>query len=227
MFQSKAAACLLAVLAVCAAAHGQTKDEFPFAELTPDELAALKGLDEHCRAYAVARLAGAYTLQRLSPDHHVEWRTGQVGFLADGNRPFVARVSQVVDGQNMLVYGSKLWVEGIDTSELTDSSDAQVNLSGTLFLVAGTKTYDTALGGSRTVKHLVAVNGERPHAVIRRIVEARGYRLWSDREGGTIIAEFARKSGSKVTLRLPGGKTLAVVTKALSDEDQEWVKQRR
>jgi hypothetical protein len=214
-------------MAACASTSAQAdkgKDSAPFSDLAKVEKEILTGLDDHSRAYVEARLGGAYAVGRLDRNFYEEWKEGQVGFVIDRTRPFLPRLNQVVDERNMLVYGSNIWVEGVSTDGLTDTGNSNVNLSGIIFLVAGTKRYETALGGSRTVRHIVAVDTKISDRAIRRIIEPRGYRLWTDKGGATTIAAFSRKSGTTVTLRLPNGETVRVRSTSLSEADREWLK---
>jgi hypothetical protein len=60
------------------------------------------------------------------------------------------RIDQVIDRRNMLVniYGVNFWVV-MDTSGFVDDQDVAINCRAAAII--GTKTYETAIGGTRTV----------------------------------------------------------------------------
>jgi hypothetical protein len=79
---------------------------------------------------------------------------GDIGFMTSGepNQPAIVRVFQVIDGDSLLAkYGGRIFWLNMPTGNLTD--DAPLVLKDVLE-VAGTQTYDTAAGGSKTVYRL-------------------------------------------------------------------------
>ncbi|MDF7824967.1 SHD1 domain-containing protein [Pontiellaceae bacterium B12227] len=48
-------------------------------------------------------------------------------------------------------------------------------------------------------------------------------RIWSDKKGNTIEAEFMSMMGSKVVLKTPQGKTIKVPAAGLSDADKKYL----
>lgn len=49
------------------------------------------------------------------------------------------------------------------------------------------------------------------------------YRLWTDKKGNSVEAEYVRMSGSKVVLKTTAGKDLYVPASGLCDDDQEYL----
>lgn len=49
------------------------------------------------------------------------------------------------------------------------------------------------------------------------------YRLWTDKNGNSVEAEYVRMSGSKVVLKTTAGKDLYVPASGLCDDDQEYL----
>jgi hypothetical protein len=97
-------------------------------------------------------------------------RTGDYGRLTfrDGDSDVV--VKQVVSGSEMLAYEHRIgdqpdlfWLEGVSTQDIVDG--VMISLKDCILMVAGTKTYPTALG-TKTVKRLVVVNTKRVNKVL-------------------------------------------------------------
>jgi len=156
------------------------------------------------------------------------WQAGQIGIIsydasnqAEDKQAF--DVNSIVDGKNALIKNNSIWIEGLNTGGIVTGQ--RVSLAGHCFVVAGTKTYNTALGGSRTVKHAVAVNTQSMNSLLAKIVEPQGYRVWVDQNGYSDIAKFKRKSGASVALELVTGKSMTIQIKKLSAADQQWVKE--
>jgi hypothetical protein len=100
-------------------------------------------------------------------------RTGDYGYLTFGQNDFDVVVKQVVSGSEMLVCEHRtppavdwFWVEGVSTEDLTDG--VIVSLEKHVLMVAGTKTYATALG-TKTVKRLVVVNTRKVREVLAEL----------------------------------------------------------
>jgi hypothetical protein len=69
-------------------------------------------------------------------------------------------VRQIVSPSEMIVVTSKgpLWLSGVDTSGLVDGANAAMPET---FVIDGNRTYETAIGGSKTILHAVAIDLER------------------------------------------------------------------
>ena len=89
-----------------------------------------------------------------------------------GRLPYQLKVKQVVDEDTALAEWRKseewIWVAGIDTSEMTDSSKVILHQ---LFVARGTRTYQTALGGSKTVWEFSPFGDDdfEPHLARRKV----------------------------------------------------------
>jgi len=68
---------------------------------------------------------------------------------------------------------------------------------------------------------------ESDYGVWREKLEARGYRLWSNRQGRKIFAKLNRFKQDKVTLIEPDGKRGSTSLSKLSDADQAWILQEK
>jgi hypothetical protein len=211
------------------------------AELRRQRDEALRAVPERLRPYAA--LAATDSLPALDSS---SLKKGQIGSLlrtyADpetvwtntSNGPRRATihrtrtsteftVDEVVDKKNIIAGGFKLWIEGIDASEMTD--DSRVNVVGGVFLVKGTKQYETANGGTNTVKHLVVIETAEAADAVAKIKSLNAYRVWCDKsEKHATIAAFVEFKGGKVKLRSQDGKVTDVKMNELSKTDQEWVR---
>ena len=85
----------------------------------------------------------------------------------------------------MLVWENSLWVEGVPTAGLVD--DGVIDLSRYLFVVKGTKRYRTALGSSRTIKHLVVINTQKADEILQKITHWRKYYPWKNVAGKVLF----------------------------------------
>jgi hypothetical protein len=192
---------------------------------TRDELAELP---EGVQLYVAHRLAGGGMKGLLEANSTDAWQAGQVGIISydasnqvDDKQAFMA--NNIVDGKNVIIKEHSIWVEGLNTGGIVDGQ--AVSLAGHCFVVAGTKTYRTALGGNRTIKHAVAVNTQSMNTLLSKIVEAQGYRLFVDGFGYSEIGKFKRKSGGNVILEGVTGKSITLPLKKLNAAEQEWVQQ--
>lgn len=209
------------------AAQGNKKPKLDFASGLSDEVRnEIESLPAGVQSYIQHRLAGGTMQGLLDPAFVETWKVGQVGIISYGPTNLapekqVFSVSNIVDDRNVLIDDHKVWVEGLTTGNVADGGT--VNLQGHFFVVAGNKSYATAAGGQRTVKHVVAVNTKAINGLLGKIVSPHGYRIWTDQFGMTDIAKFRRKSGAKVTLEYLNGKTSSIPFAKLSQFDQEWV----
>jgi hypothetical protein len=80
-------------------------------------------------------------------------------------------VIQIIDRKTVLASLSGLgrgqgpvWIDGLDTSEAID--DGYIESRDCIFAIAGTKTYRTTTGGSRTIRRMVVVNTPAVDAVL-------------------------------------------------------------
>ncbi|MGB1260040.1 MAG: hypothetical protein ACPG6P_08380, partial [Akkermansiaceae bacterium] len=72
------------------------------------------------------------------------------------------------------------------------------------------------------MKQVVRV-AERNYGKWREQQEAKGYRLWTSREGRKTFAKLYRFRNKQVTLVDPDGKIGRVSYSRLSDADQDWI----
>ncbi len=154
------------------------------------------------------------------------WQTGEMGIISYGPRNLatekqVFELSDIVDERNAIIQDHKIWVEGLGTGSIVDGQP--ISLAGQFFVVAGNKTYRTAIGGSRTVKHVVAVNTREINGLLSQIAEPQGYRVWVDQYGYSEIAKFKKRSGGSVSVINLMGKTSTLPLKKLSEADRQWV----
>ena len=210
-----------------AIAQGSKKPKIDFAAGLSDEVRnEIESQPPGVKMYIQHRLSGGTMKGLLDPAFVETWKIGQVGIISYDARNLapekqVFSVSNIVDDKNAIIHDHEVWVEGLTTGNIADGGT--VNLQGHFFVVAGNKSYATAGGGQRTVKHAVAVNTQAINSLLGKIVAPHGYRVWTDQFGMTDIAKFKRKSDAKVTLEYLNGKTLSIPFKKLSQFDQEWV----
>ena len=79
---------------------------------------------------------------------------GRISASMFGRQP-IHKVTQVIDGQNMLIKSTgwarpwlDFWVKGVLTKDIVDGET--LTIPG-VFEITGTRTYETVLGGSKTV----------------------------------------------------------------------------
>jgi len=156
-------------------------------------------------------------------------------------------IAQIIDEGNMRLnvrnltfrqarvdYGDSynVWVKG-NTKGLTDGTKIQIE---DVFQVTGTKQYNTAIGGSKTVYVLEKVNVGPIIERLRKEREAEkqeprepkptkpAEREWSDMSGlFKLTATFLSSDGESVSLRKSDGQTISVPVKRLSQADQDYV----
>jgi hypothetical protein len=194
-------------------------------KLMAEEEALLAKLPVPQRVYVMTRLEKA-NKPRLDVNNPDTMRKGAIGELYRGDSQSF-EVNQVIDETNMLISDddadTSLWVEGAPTTDLTD--DTSLTLEGAMFEVKGTKQYETALGTSRTVRHLVYVDYTAAEAIAMKIRTLRTYRVWEDATGRfATIARFASFEKGSAVLRTRENKYISVPLIKLSKTDQIWVR---
>lgn len=137
----------------------------------------LESLSKAERHYVLFRLFKSKTIPNMQA-YPPTVRVGRVGYLvsrAKGNTQNDSRyiVDQVVDSDEMLIRNSELWLEGFSTEGLADGN--AVDLAGVVFVVAGTKSYETAIGGQRTVKHLVAIDTKAVDPILKEVLQKKAF----------------------------------------------------
>jgi len=184
--------------------------------------------------------------QRLVPAKlpYEKLAVGQMGTLVDDR----VRVRQVVDKSSLLgevtlsyqtyeVVGRTalpeqkfrdelVWISGVSTETFVDGKLATLPQ---VFWVCGTKQYNTALGGTKTVLELRAVDvsealtvASSPPSKSEARTEARELRTWTDATGGfTLQAKFGGIVGGKVVLVKEDGSKVFVTREQLSKGDND------
>lgn len=131
-------------------------------------------------------------------------------------------ISQVIDEDSALILGSEIWIDGVSTQGVTDG--ARLELQGTVFAVAGTKSYSAASGAKRTVHHLVAINKDQVMSTLNPIIDRLGFRTWHNSDRSLVfVGKVRSKSGKNVTFKLVNGKSLKLDLKELSESDREFL----
>ncbi len=184
-----------------------------FDSLTPVEIQRIDEFAEGDRRYILNRLKNA-----TFPTRH-DWLNVTEGeiFLA----PNVIEIDQVVDGSNFIGGDRSVWVEGVNTSNLSD--EALLDTKGAIFLCDGNKQYTTVLGSSKTVMKVVLVRPENSLAVLRSIAEPRGYYVWGEGSKRLVVAKYLSSSSRNVTVQSIAGKRATIKRSALTAVDEEWV----
>jgi hypothetical protein len=132
------------------------------------------------------------------------------------------KVDEVVDKRTVIIFGYYAWLEGVDASSLADES--QIELRGLVFECRGNKSYETAIGGNRTVKYLVAIDIGKALAAGAELHGLREFREWKDDNGKhSILAKFIDYKAGNVTLQQIGGSTITVRMARLSKDDQRRI----
>jgi hypothetical protein len=132
-------------------------------------------------------------------------------------------VNEIIDDQSMLIYDWRLWVEGVDTTGIAD--DNNVDLAGQYFEVRGTKKYETAIGGSRTVLHLAKIDLTKALAAAEQLRSLQDYTVWKDETGKhSVLAKFIDFKKGRVTLESIKGKQSEVALKQLGKDEQKIVR---
>jgi hypothetical protein len=158
-----------------------------------------------------------------------------------------ARVIQIIDAENMIVdvevnhRSHALWIEGYSTKGLSDGDDFTVNLK-VPFKVDGSKKYTTAMGSSKTIPRLVAIDEKKIEQDAKKAKEeARKkkldklaeeenakWRTWKDATGNfEVEAKFAGVTNNVVKLKKKNGKTASIPIEQLSESDRKWIDGRK
>lgn len=184
-----------------------------FAPLTPMEIEQIDELPEGDRLYTLHVVKG-----RSLPTRR-DWFNVSKGelFLA----PDVIEIDQVVDESNFIGGDREVWVEGVNTSNLSD--DALLRTKGAVFLCDGNKQYTTVLGSSKTVMNVVRIRPEDSLDVLKAIAAPRGYHVWGEGSQHLVIAKYLSSSSRGVTIQPLTGKRTTIKRQALSPTDEEWV----
>ncbi|MDZ4685762.1 MAG: hypothetical protein SH850_11905 [Planctomycetaceae bacterium] len=157
---------------------------------------------------------------KLNLDEPTKLKTDEIGlpsFTGEG-----LEVNTVINDEEMLIAGNTLWVKGFRTDGLV--SDATVTLPKVV-IVAGTKTYSTVLGGSRTVKYLIAIDTRTPDLILERIQRLKEFRNWTDVAADLIqVARFISVADGVAHLQpFAVGGEIEIPMDRLSEEDQRWI----
>ena len=211
----KLKACLIFVVTMaflCGLAPAEDEKTI-FETLTDEEATTLNELSAADRRYAIGCLSSHDLNSRYGWDN---LREGEY-FAAS----HAIKVDQVVDDSNFRGFGSKVWVEGVPTRGIADGDSLAIR--GMPFVCVGNKKYDTAIGGTRTVMHIVRVNPDNTVETLRPIAEARGLRVWGEGTSNVVLAEFVRATPRELTVKLWGGKRKTIPMKAVGTIDTAWI----
>lgn len=188
------------------------------ADLTEAERELLAGLSEPERLYV------QYAVTHMT-DGDVDASNGASLDVGDAGKLIAAGVDmQVVDPENMILTdsrGTSVWLSGAKA----EADDQNLNLhlpKGLVVVVVGSKSYTTAIGAMRTVRHLAVVNLERVQPFVEQVLEGRGMRTWtiSKRE---CRAAFQSSSSRWINLKSPSGDSRRVARADLSESDRKWI----
>lgn len=207
---------------------GSAEDKKTLIEtLTEEEAATLDALAVAERTYAIgclssqkmnSRPGGRYGWDNLREGEHFVVLRNPKDQLEDAG---CIKVSQIVDEKNFLGTGGSFWVEGISTRGIAD--DDLLNVHGIRFICVGSKTYSTAIGGSRTVMHIVRVNPDNAVKTLRPIAEARGLRVWGEGTGELVLAEFVGANSQELTIKTWQGNRKRISMKKVGEIDSAWI----
>ncbi|MCH7752121.1 MAG: hypothetical protein IH898_08205 [Planctomycetes bacterium] len=118
-------------------------------------------------------------------------------------------------------YRGPICVKGVDTSELVDGE--HFSAQG-VFEVLGNYTYDTAGGGTNTVKQIGLIDLSEYEDLFTLKHTARE---WSDKSGEhTIKALFIEHKSGIVHLKTTDGEEKKIKLSALSKDDQKYVREK-
>ena len=192
----------------------------------------------------------AKSLAMLDPWSLATGQTGVLGTAGAGGRFMVSlKVVSIVDGSDLIVEyeGAKpYWLKGFSTKGVVD--DDQVRIPWVVN-VTGTKTYTTARGANSTVLLIeprLETDEERQakeratqskqednqkrdelEPQQKAAAEKARWRVWTDASRThTVEAQFKGMIGDQVKLVKRDGTETSIPLEKLSEEDQEWIRQR-
>lgn len=207
---------------------GSAEDKKTLIEtLTEEEAATLDELALADRIYAIgclssrkmnSRNGGRYGWDNLREGEHFVVLQDPKDQLGDAG---CIHVHQIVDEKNFLGAGGNVWIEGISTRGIAD--DDLLKVHGIRFSCVGSKTYSTAIGGSRTVMHIVRVKLDNAVKTLRPIAEARGLRVWGEGTGDLVLAEFVGANSQELTIKTWQGNRKRISMKRVGEIDSAWI----
>lgn len=183
----------------------------PGVEIFAAREAALDGLSDRDREIA-AGLAAEGTIRYLTKMVAGDW----------GRVAYSLQVGQVLDANSFLDLKHQMKVTGISTADLVDGES--VDASTIVFEVVGTETYETALGGTNTVRILKAIDTDAAFAAAVTLRGLKDFRVWHDDTGRfSVAAKFVEYTRGDVSIERLNGKVVKFPLKRLSKEDREYV----
>ena len=181
--------------------------------LAPMEIEQIGELPEGDRRYLLNRLKNGTFPSRYGWS---DLNKGEMFIASTG-----IKVNQVVEESNFIAHDQSVWVEGVNTSNLSD--DVGLNTKGSLFFCDGNKQYTTVLSGSKTVMKLTLINPDGSLELLRKIAEPRGYYVWGEGSENLVLAKYLRSSSKDVTIQPLDGKRRTIKRAALTAVDEKWV----
>ena len=140
-------------------------------------------------------------------------------------------VKQVIDKSTFMgtVFQTDVFIEGIDTTKLTDDV---IFGSNEIFWVSGTKKYTTVLGAERTLLVLKIASDETRKYLEEYVklklpssIEYGFYRDWNDIKGDKIaFGMLQKKDGPSILVSDEGGKEFKIELTQLSLKDRQFIR---
>lgn len=156
---------------------------------------------------------------------------GEIGLPVQMSRPTSVEVQQVIsDNRALISFGPAPFI--YEGPELAGTVDGQRIDMTKISIVDKTETYETVLGGSRTVLVVRALTDDELREAVRYRnenwpKELSKFRTWTDASGTySVDAAFVSCSRGRVTLKKSDGTELTLPLAKLSPEDRAYAKDR-
>lgn len=116
------------------------------------------------------------------------------------------------------------WIDGIPTDGVVDDSPLKIP-RGLVFLDKGSKTYPTAIGGSKTVYKAQVYPLAKAKQFAGLFCVGGEVRAWKDKSGATLAeGSLVGYRRGETTIRSLDGKETQIELKKLSDDGAEFVR---
>jgi len=174
----------------------------------------LESFSEAEQAYIKLLLANGFVIPVR------DWRgvkKGDVCILTHAHVGF--RVNQIISPSEVLIFGSNIWLEGVDTSSLRE--DTTIHLPNLALYISGNKQYTTVLGGTKSPQHCIVAGTNRANDYLAAHANKDGLQMIRDRDGNLVaVGALMRVTKTNVQIKPKAGKPTGFALNSIYDADR-------